>query len=172
MRQAPLRSEGGVDGHPGACDAAIDLRGRRLSRRPHTGNVFVLPDGRLSLLDFGNTGELGEPMRESLALLLDAAVKGNARAATAAYLAVASAGADVKRVGLIADVKVVLVEIRQTNLAQVSIGKALDSLTSAGSRTGVHNPAEFVLLTRAFVISESMIGQLEPQHAYMASFRN
>lgn len=138
---------------------------------PHPGNVFVLPDGRLSLLDFGNTGELDEPMRESLALLLDAVVKGNARAATEAYLEMASAGADVNRVGLIADMKAALFEIRQTSLAQVSIGNALESLTSAGSRNGVHNPAEFVLLTRAFVILESMVGQLDPQHDYMASFR-
>ncbi len=139
---------------------------------PHPGNVFVLPDGRLSLLDFGNTGELDEPMRESLALLLEAVVKGNARAATEAYLEMASAGADVNRAGLIADMKGALYEIRQTNLAQVSIGTALDSLTSAGSRNGVHNPAEFVLLTRAFVILESMIGQLDPRHDYMAAFRN
>ena len=139
---------------------------------PHPGNVFVLPDGRLSLLDFGNTGEIDEAMRESLALLLEAVVKGDARAATEAYLELASAGADVNRAGLIADMKAALYEIRQTDLAQVSIGTALDSLTSAGSRNGVHNPAEFVLLTRAFVILESMIGQLDPRHDYMASFRN
>lgn len=41
---------------------------------------------------------------------------------------------------------------------------------SAGTRNGVLNPAEFVLLTRAFVILESMIGRLDPQHDYMASF--
>jgi ubiquinone biosynthesis protein len=53
----------------------------------------------------------------------------------------------------------------------VSIGDAFDSLMSAGSRNGVHNPAEFVLLTRAFVILESMVGQLAPDHNYMQSFR-
>ena len=138
---------------------------------PQPGNVFVLPDGRLSLLDFGNTGELDEPMRESLALLLEAVVKGNVRAATEAYLEMASAGAYFNRAGLIADMKAALCEVRQTNMAQVSIGDALDSLVSAGTRNGVHNPAEFVLLTRAFVILESMIGRLDPQHDYMASFR-
>ena len=137
---------------------------------PHPGNVFVLPDGRLSLLDFGNTGELDEPMRESLALLLEAVVKGDVRAATEAYLEMASAGADINRAGLIADMKAALYEVRQTNMAQVSIGDALDSLMTAGTRNGVHNPAEFVLLTRVFVILESMIGRLDPQHDYITSF--
>jgi ubiquinone biosynthesis protein len=138
---------------------------------PHPGNVFVLPDGRLSLLDFGNTGELDEPMRDSLALLLEAVVKGDARAATEAYLEMATAGPNVNRAGLLADMKAALYEIRKTKLAEVSIGDAFDALASAGSRNGVHNPAEFVLLTRAFVILESMIGHLDPQHNYMASFR-
>lgn len=139
---------------------------------PHPGNVFVLPDGRLSLLDFGNTGELDEPMRGSLALLLEAVVKGDARAATEAYLEMASAGADANRAGLLIDMKAALYEVRKTRMAEVSIGDAFDSLASAGSRNGVHNPAEFVLLTRAFVILESMIGHLDPHHDYMASFRN
>jgi ubiquinone biosynthesis protein len=35
----------------------------------------------------------------------------------------------------------------------------------------VRNPGEFVLLTRALVILESMIGELDPDHDYMESFR-
>lgn len=138
---------------------------------PHPGNVFILPDGRLSLLDFGNTGELDERMRESLMLLLEAVVKGDARAATEAYLEMAAAGDEVDRAGLLADMKTALYEIRRSNFADVSIGDAFDSLMSAGTRNGVHNPAEFVLLTRAFVILESMVGQLVPDHDYMQSFR-
>ena len=139
---------------------------------PHPGNVFVLPDGRLSLLDFGNTGELDEPMRESLTLLLEAVVKGDARAATEAYLEMAPGSEKVNRAALLVDIKAALYEIRRTNLAEVSIGGAFESLLRAGSRNGVHNPGEFVLLTRAFVILESMIRQLAPDFNYMESFRN
>jgi ubiquinone biosynthesis protein len=138
---------------------------------PHPGNVFILPDGRLSLLDFGNTGEFDEPMRESLILLLEAVVKGDARAATEAYLELAPATEDVNRTTLLADIKAALYEIRRSNLTDVSIGDAFDSLMSAGSRNGVHNPGEFVLLTRAFVILESMTRELAPDHDYMESFR-
>ena len=138
---------------------------------PHPGNVFVLPDGRLSLLDFGNTGDLDAPMRDSLMLLLEAVVKGDARAATEAYLEMAPAGQNVNHAGLLVDMKAALYELGRSSLAKVSIGAAFDSLTSAATRNGVHNPAEFVMLTRAFVILESMVGELAPDHDYMESFR-
>lgn len=138
---------------------------------PHPGNVFILPDGRLSLIDFGMTGNLDEHMRESLILLLEAIVKGDAPAATEAYLEMAPESEKVNRVSLLIDIKAVLYEIQRSNLADVSIGDVFESLLRAGTLNGVHNPGEFFLLTRAFVILESMMRELAPHHNYMESFR-
>jgi ubiquinone biosynthesis protein len=110
-------------------------------------------------------------MREALTLLLEAVVKGDARAAKDAYLEMAPASEKVNRAALLVDIKAVLYEIHRKDLSDVSIGDAFDSLLRAGSRHGVHNPSEFFLLTRAFVILEAMIRQLDPQHNYMESFR-
>lgn len=140
---------------------------------PHPGNVLVLPDRRLSLLDFGMTGELDEQMRESLTHLLEAVVKGDARSATDAYLEMAPQGSErVNRSALLMDIKAVLYDIHRSDLSEVSIGDSFDSLLRAGSRHGVHNPPEFFLLTRAFVILEAMIRELDPDHNYLGSFRD
>jgi len=83
----------------------------------------------------------------------------------------APASANVNRAGLLVDIKAVLYEIHRLDLADVSVGDAFDSLLRAGSRHGVHNPGEFFLLTRAFILLESMIRELDPHHSYMNSFR-
>jgi ubiquinone biosynthesis protein len=81
------------------------------------------------------------------------------------------ASENVKGASLLMGIKAVLHEIHKSGLEDVSIGDTFEMLLRAGSRNGVHNPSEFFLLTRAFVILESMIRQLDPQHNYMESFR-
>ncbi len=162
---------------PGAISTLVELMLHTIFEEgifhadPHPGNVFVLPDGRLSLLDFGNTGELDDPMRESLIRLLEAVVKNDARDATEAYLEMIPASEDVDHGALVVDIRAALYDINRSEDANVSIGDAFESLLRAGSRNGVHNPAEFLLLARTFVILESMSHQLAPDHDYMASFR-
>ena len=103
--------------------------------------------------------------------MLQAIVKGDGRAATEAYLEMALVSEGVDQAGLLVDIKAALYEVNRSDLEDVSIGDAFDTLLRAGTRNGVRNSAEIILLSRAFVILESMSRELAPQHNYLESFR-
>lgn len=138
---------------------------------PHPGNVFVLPDGRLCLHDFGMIGELDEPLREGLTRLLDAVVRGDARVATDTYLELGLVGDDVDRPALEADLAALLRDVRERSLAEISVGNALASLLRVGSQHRVRNPGELLLLARAFLLAEAVMRRLDPQLDVLEVFR-
>jgi ubiquinone biosynthesis protein len=62
---------------------------------PHPGNVLLLPDGRLGLLDFGSVGRLGPVLREALQRFLLAIEHGDSLGATDALLEIVDRPEDV-----------------------------------------------------------------------------
>ena len=139
---------------------------------PHPGNVFVLPDGRLCLHDFGMIGELDEPLREGLTRLLDAVVRSDAPAAAAAYLELGLVGGDVDRPALESDLAALLRDVRERPLAEISIGDALTSLLRVGTEHRIRNPGVLLLLARAFLIAEAVIRRLDPALSVVDVFRD
>lgn len=138
---------------------------------PHPGNVFVLPDGRICLHDFGNTGELAEPMREALARLLEATVAGDARGVVDAYLELGLVGSDVDRQALQQDIGLLLTKIHEQPLAEISVGDLLQALLRAGTEHRIRNPGVLLLLARAFLITESLMHRLDPGLPVIEVFR-
>lgn len=130
---------------------------------PHPGNLFVLPDGRLCLHDFGMVGELDQRLRDGLMELLEAVVRGDARGAADAYLDIGLVDDDVDRPALERELAALLRQIHERPLAEISVGDALESLLRLGSAHRVRNPGPLLLLGRAFLIAESVMRGLDPQ---------
>lgn len=139
---------------------------------PHPGNVFVLPDGRLCLHDFGMIGELDEPLREGLTHVLDAVVRRDAPAAADAYLELGLVGGDVDRPALESDLAALLRDVHERPLAEISVGDALTSLLRVGTGHRIRNPGELLLLARAFLITEAVIRRLDPALSVVDVFRD
>lgn len=137
---------------------------------PHPGNIFVMPDGLLCLHDFGMVGEISDPMREALVELVEATVSGDARGATNAYLDLGLVPRDIEREGLEAAVEKLITEIRAKPLAEVSVGRALESLGRVGGRYRIRNPGAFMLLSRAFITLEGVLARLDPDVSFVEMF--
>jgi ubiquinone biosynthesis protein len=130
---------------------------------PHPGNLFVLPDGRLCLHDFGMVGELSEPMRLGMGDLLAAEVRGDAAAATRAYLRLGLPGADADPDALEREFERLLAEMHGRPLGEISLGEEMQKLLRIGGRNRIRNPRELLLLARAFVIAEALLRTMDPE---------
>ena len=132
---------------------------------PHPGNCFVLPDGRLALMDFGSVGQISYAMRETLVVLV---------------LAIGTRDADavarlLYRVGVL-DERVSLHRLRDAcaslfdeylgdakSFANVEAAELLRELFSLASRFRVRIPSEYALVARASMTVEGVIRQLDPE---------
>ncbi len=137
---------------------------------PHPGNVFVLPDGRVCLHDFGMVGTLPAPLRETLVELLTGVVRADARQAADAYLAMGLVGEDMDRGPFEAELDAVLQQVRELPLAEVSVSRVLEAMMQAGSRHQIRNPGSLLLLLRTFAISEALLRALAPDMDMLAVF--
>ncbi len=139
---------------------------------PHPGNLAVLTDGRLCLHDFGMVGELDPTMRDNLTALLDAIVRADVRDTADAYLDIGLVGADVDRPALEADLSTLLRRIHEQDIAEVSVGDALQSLLRVGTNHRIRNPGPILLLTRAFLLAEAVMRDLDPQLSVAEAFQD
>ncbi len=138
---------------------------------PHPGNLFVLPDERLCLHDFGMIGELSESMRLALGDLLEAEVRGDTEAAVDAYLCLGFPAEYTDRDVLKREFDRMMAELHARPLSEISLGEEMQKLLRAGGRNRIRNPRELLLLARAFLIAEALVRRLDPDINVIEVFR-
>jgi ubiquinone biosynthesis protein len=131
---------------------------------PHPGNLWVLDDNRLALLDFGCVGQISFAMRETLVIM---AVSIFMRDADTVSRLLYRIGIPDQRVSLhkLRDACASLFDQYlhdQTTLAHVEAAQLLKELFELAARFRVRIPSEYALLSRASVVVEGIIRKLDP----------
>lgn len=131
---------------------------------PHPGNVFVLDDGRLALLDFGATARISYAMRETLVVLV---LSIGMRDAGAVARLLYRVGIPEERVSL-AQLRDACAELiderlrdRETFIDQ-NAAQLLQELFALAARFRVRVPPEYALIGRAAMTVEGILRGLDP----------
>ena len=136
---------------------------------PHGGNVLLLADGRLGLLDFGSVGRLDAGLREAFQRLLFAVDQGDALATTDALLELVPRPDTVDEQQLERDLGRFLA--RHLDATATSTVRMFGDLFRIIADHGLSIPPELAAVLRALGTAEGTLGQLAPQFDFVSEAR-
>jgi ubiquinone biosynthesis protein len=138
---------------------------------PHPGNVFVLDDGRLGLIDFGLVTRLSPMQRDTLIALLVSIVTGDIDTIARTVLRM---GRPLGRIDM-REFREVVGTIRsrhlRRSLADVDAARFLQDLVEAGQRFRIRIAPEYAVLAKATVTVEGVLRALDPDLDIVATAR-
>ncbi|VAX33918.1 Uncharacterized ABC1 family protein Rv0647c, partial [hydrothermal vent metagenome] len=139
---------------------------------PHPGNLFVMPDGRLGLVDFGIIGWLSPDMMESIASALVALVKKDFDSLIDEYIALGLVTEDVdieafKR-EFKADIIDFLIPLYDLTISEINIAHYLDTLMHVAIKHRMKIPSDLLLLNKCMLILDSIGRELDPNFNFIS----
>jgi len=139
---------------------------------PHPGNIIILPDGRMSLLDWGMVGRLTPDMRRKLLALMLGLIDNDSDVVLDVLLAISDVRIDTKREKVHRDIMTVLDDYYSSSVEDTSIGGLLYRVTEVFRLHGVPIQPDLAGMVRALLTSEAsaklmypsldIIGEAEP----------
>lgn len=129
---------------------------------PHPGNLFIEPDGRIGLIDFGMVGEVNDKLRGQLGVLLSALARSDPDRVWSALLDLSVTRQPVDRSRLRADLTrfISLYEGRQ--LSQIEIGPLITEAAALLRTYHLQMPQELAKLLKMMVMAEGIGVYLDP----------
>ncbi len=137
---------------------------------PHPGNLFVEPDGRLGLVDFGMVGALDAPTRTRLGRVFVATAAGDAPSLADELLGLGTATGPVDRAALTRDLASLLAKVTGVPLGELRLGPLLQAELAIVRRHRLRLPPELALLVKTAAMTEGLAALLDPDFVLVAAF--
>ncbi|MCF6237832.1 MAG: AarF/UbiB family protein [Candidatus Marinimicrobia bacterium] len=129
---------------------------------PHPGNVFILPDQVICMLDYGMVGHLGQDLKDQLVDLLQALLNKDVDSIISQllYSGELSDNSDLKN--LRRDLHDFIDDYYDIVLQDIKVGKLLSEFIEILTHYRIHFPADFMMLAKALIVMEGVGLQLDP----------
>ena len=128
----------------------------------HGGNLFVLPDGRTALLDFGIVGRLSQPRRIAFLRMMLGATTNDVKGQVEALRDLGALPADVDVQQVIKDLRLDQPTIDPTTLSGEELVKQVQRIVKALLGYGASMPKELMLYVKNMVFLDGAIARLAP----------
>jgi len=127
---------------------------------PHPGNLIVMDNGTLGILDFGMTGRIDETLRETIEEMLVAISSGDQHRLVRLIRRVGDAPPTLDDSALAIDVTEFIGTYGRQNLGEFDLTGALNELSEILHRHAIKLPNQSALLLKMLVSLEGTLGEL------------
>lgn len=127
---------------------------------PHTGNLILLDDGRLGILDFGMSGRIDETLRETIEAMVIAISEGDQSRLTRLIQRVGETPAQLDQSALANDVADFVATYGQQSLDRFDLAGALTALTELLHYHSIKLPNQSALLLKTLISLEGTMSEL------------
>jgi ubiquinone biosynthesis protein len=134
---------------------------------PHPGNILVLPDNCLGLLDFGMVGRIDDRLREAIEEMLLAVASRDTALLTTLIKRVGNVPPRLDESILSIDVADVVANYGSQPLESFDLGGALTDVTEIMHRHQISLPPQTSLLIKMLITLEGTLHQLSPQFSLL-----
>lgn len=129
---------------------------------PHPGNLFVLPDNVICLIDFGMVGAVDRRTRENFVDLIDAVVQKDAYRTSLVFIQLTDWDEEPDERRFEKDVADFMAQHLYRPLKDIRIGKLLHQLLDLASRHRLRIPPDIFLMMKALTTVEGVARMLDP----------
>ncbi|OYU97484.1 MAG: hypothetical protein CFE21_04105 [Bacteroidetes bacterium B1(2017)] len=130
---------------------------------PHPGNVFVLRDGRICLIDFGMVGTMNHKDKDAFKDFIIAIAKGDIRSLTDAIEQLTKGKRVTGKEELEYDLSILIEEFPPETIDERNMGEIVDRLQKIIYKHKLSFSNDFFLLLRTLVILDGISRQLDPK---------
>lgn len=138
---------------------------------PHPGNIIVLDDGSIGLLDFGMVARMDESMRESVTRLLVSFVEQDSPAFAERILMLGRELQRLDRKRFTADADRMLRRYYDLPARDVNIGALLRDTLDLCTVHAIQLPSSFGMLVKVLANLDGITKQLDPDYSYVETAR-
>jgi ubiquinone biosynthesis protein len=130
---------------------------------PHPGNIVLLDDNTIGMLDWGMVGRLTQQARREFIDLISAIVDKDAELAVDIFFRLAETEYPLKRTVLEREVLDVMDLYHNAPLKDINIGRMMIDMTGVMRENGIRIPATFSVMVKAMLSAEGTAKQLSPE---------
>ena len=138
---------------------------------PHPGNIMLMPDGSLGLIDFGLVGRISEQLREDVEAMLVSIVNRDATMLAALIKRVGDCPVELNESGLSNDIADFVGQYSTQVLSQFDMSGALRDFVEIVRRYKITLPSEASLLIKTLITLEGTARYLDPDFSLMEVMR-